>query len=170
MLKYTVLFMFLVLPLTSGCSVFMAASSSQEPDTAVYRVGTPQNILEEQLGRPISSIRSPRGRINTYQYFTNDKASPGRAATYALLDVLTLGIAEIFTTPIEALQGDKHTVEVSYDHNKRVTRVKHSHIEAPLPPPEEFLGLNKLGNKPETPVKAVSDNTTRARLPEPDEI
>ena len=55
-----------------------------------------------------------------YQFFTNDPASYERAAAYALLDTVTLGIAELFTTPIESLKGDKHTVTVVYDLNDRV--------------------------------------------------
>lgn len=170
-----VLFLLLALPLISGCSVIMAANSEGEPDLSVLRSGTPEAKVEEQLGKPISSIRHRTNKVNTYQYFTNDDPSFGRAATYVVLDIITVGVAEVITTPVEALQGDKHVIEVTFDLYNRVESVKKSFSEAPLPKPEKVLGLEKQpsAEPPITPV-AVDEKSippkARLKVPKPDEI
>ena len=81
--------------------------------------------------------------IRTYQFFTGDKASYQRAAVYTILDVLTIGAAEIFTTPVEALQGDKHVVYVVYDLNDKVEEINVRSSKAPLDTPEKMLGIDE---------------------------
>ena len=129
-----------VVALLGGCSVFMAASGSKEPDLASIRIGrSNRSQVEKQLGKPISFIRKGYGDEATYQYFTGDKPSYGRAAVYAGLDVVTLGLAELATSPIESLQGDKHTVVILYTPSGIVKDFKHEVMKAPLPPPEKLV-------------------------------
>lgn len=146
MKKLSTLVFLSIWPFCTGCSVILAASPSEEPNLQVLAVGTTETQVEEELGLPISSIRTRSGKINTYQYFSGDRESYGRAAAYTVLDVLTIGLAEIVTTPIEALQGDKHTVKITYNFNDCVTKVTQETLSAPLPNPNTLLGFEK---KPE---------------------
>ena len=127
----------------SGCSVVMAATASEEPNLTVLRKGTTRNALEAEIGKPIFSTRERTHDYATYQYFTGDEASYQRAAVYTVLDIVTVGVAEIFTTPIEALQGDKHVVRISYDLNDRVDSIHVSSSKAPLEKPEKMLGIDE---------------------------
>jgi hypothetical protein len=143
-MRHLVIFVSLcVLPLLSSCSVIMAASPSNEPSTDLFRSGTTRAAIEEEIGKPLSSHRERADYVCTYQYFTGDDHSYGRAAAYVVFDVLTVGIAEIFTTPVEALQGDKHVLTITYDVNERVKRVNEATTKAPLLKPEKMLGLEK---------------------------
>ena len=121
----------------------MAASSQEEPALDSLRIGATKKEVQAQLGRPITDFREPVGSVATYQYFSGDDASYQRAATYAVLDGVTLGLAELFTFPTEALQGTKHTVTIHYDRFDRVLRIKESVQEAPLDKPEKIIGLEK---------------------------
>ncbi|MCC6219941.1 MAG: hypothetical protein IT291_01730 [Deltaproteobacteria bacterium] len=128
----------------SGCSVFMAAHADKAPDDSVLRVGNPKSLVEAQFNNIISSHKTRSGSVTTYQFFTNDEKSYGRAATYAVVDIATLGLAEVFTTPVEALQGDKHVIVVTYDMNDRIRKVeRHQAVKALLPKPEKALGIEK---------------------------
>ena len=131
----------------SGCSVYMAATSPEQPQTEVLIPGSLRADVEKELGKPINYARNASGASAVYQYFGPDDISYGRAATYALADILTLGVAEAFTTPVESLQNDKHTVEVTYDRLGRVRSSFHRSMRAPLEKPERILGIEK---RPET--------------------
>ncbi len=50
-----------------------------------------------------------------YQYEVGNEPSAGRAVGHGVMDVLTLGLWEIIGTPIEAVQGDKYELTVTYD-------------------------------------------------------
>jgi len=63
--------------LLSGCSVFMAASSSKDLDLGTIHIGrTTRPQVEQLLGKPISFNRRNYGDEAVYQYFTGDEASP----------------------------------------------------------------------------------------------
>ena len=129
--------------LFSGCSPFMAASASKPPDLSVLSAGANRSEIDRELGKPISIIRRGPKVIATYQYFTGDEANYRRAALYAVLDGLTMGISELVTFPMEALQGDKNMVVVTYDHKGRLISTEQWMEEAPLPKPEKLVGLEE---------------------------
>lgn len=134
----------------NACSVFMAATSSDELNMSNIRVGATRAQIEHELGRPISFYRQPVGDVATYQILTGDKGDYQRAAAYALLDGLTLGIAEFATFPTEALQGDQNIFEVIYGQNGRARSVRHSIKKAPAAnPTEEFKEFKKKFNSNE---------------------
>ena len=141
MVKHLVLVL-LTLVSFPGCSVFMAASSSEAPDLSVLRSGATIKEVNQALGKPISFLRTDRGDIAVYQYFTGDKANYKRAATYAVLDGLTVGLAEVITSPAESLQGDKHVITVQYTRGGHLTAVSQSVKKAPLEAPEKIIEDN----------------------------
>ncbi|MBW7897419.1 hypothetical protein B188_04730 [Candidatus Brocadiaceae bacterium B188] len=99
----------------SGCSVGMALSGKKDPNLSVVRVGATRGEVELALGSPTRSATTPDGRrVDVYQYEIGNEPSAGRAVGHAVLDVFTLGLWEIAGTPIEALQGNKYEMTVTY--------------------------------------------------------
>ena len=129
----------------SACSVFSAVHVEEMPDLSVLRPGASQAMVETELTNRIKTVRMRHGKQVEYHFFSGDEPSYSRAITYAVLDAATLGLAEIATTPIESLQGNRHIVRVTYDRQDRVRFVEHLKIDAPLPKPEKALGLEVEG-------------------------
>jgi len=124
----------------SGCSVFMAASSNKDIDLSSIHAGSStRHDVDKILGKPIRFDRKSYGDEATYQYFTGDQASYGRAALYVGLDIITFGFAEIVTSPIESLQGDKHTLIITYAPNGVIREARHEVMKAPLQAPEKVV-------------------------------
>lgn len=103
-----------------GCSVGMAISGQKDPDLAVLQKGCERATVESQLGPATSMSPNPDGSYScTYDYEVGDEPSAGRAALHAGMDVLTLGIWEVFGTPLELMQGTKYRAVATYgDDNK----------------------------------------------------
>jgi hypothetical protein len=133
----------------SGCSVYMALSGGgEEPDWQVLQKGAPRDAVEQELGRPISDIRRSWGDEATYQFVTNFEPSYLRATGYVLVDIVTGGLAEIFTTPAEsinALQGNMNKVVVTYDIHGYVHNYRKESQRGPLPTVREALGFEPKG-------------------------
>ena len=101
---------------TSGCSVGMALSGDENPDLTVCRVGSQKSDIDRQLGPPTSVRTLPEGgQTCTYEYEIGDEPSAGRAVAHGAMDVLTFGLWEVVGTPVEALQGQKYQMTVTYD-------------------------------------------------------
>jgi hypothetical protein len=101
--------------IVSGCSVGMALSGQKEPDLAVCRVGASRSDMEVQLGRPTSVNSLPDGsQTCSYEYQVGNAPSAGRAVAHGAMDVLTFGLWEAVGTPVEALQGKKYMMTVTY--------------------------------------------------------
>jgi hypothetical protein len=105
----------------TGCSVGMAMSGKEPPNLSGFGIGSPRGQVELHMGQPTASTTMPDGsRIDTYTYELGNAPSPGRAAGYAVLDVLTLGLWELAGTPIEAFQGETRQLLVTYGADDRV--------------------------------------------------
>ena len=84
-------YLILLLLLTTGCSVGMALSGSDDPNLGAFRVGSTRGEVELQLGSPIDSVTNPNGnRTDIYEYERGNKPSAGRAVFHGLMDILTL--------------------------------------------------------------------------------
>lgn len=153
---------FLVLPFVlfglNACSVMMAATSQDAPNTSGLQAGAQRADIEKVLGRPTKQVREWTGVRATYQYMTNDQKNYKRAATYAVLDGLTLGAAELFTFGMEAVQGDRHEIEIFYDRSGRLISKKETVFKAPIDKPEKIFGIDEdapeTATKPQLPVKS----------------
>jgi hypothetical protein len=110
----------------SGCSVYMASHQPSEKNIALFKPGTPRSFLIAEFGQPASS-EAKNG--TTYEIFRftqgySGGAKAGRAFAEGVADVLTLGAAEIITTPVESIaDGNLTAYEVSYDSNNLVLAV-----------------------------------------------
>lgn len=123
-----------LLGLLTGCSVFMAASGSTTPDLSVLEPGTSRKVIERELGKPLKQRRLKWENEATYQFFTNDQPNYGRATSYAFLAGMTMGLSEFVTAPIEAVQGDRHEIVITYNRSNRLKKYRHEIFKAPIPP------------------------------------
>ncbi len=147
------LLVIIIFPFLTGCSVMMAAHGLNEPNLAVLQPGAPRAAVEQELTNPIQSERTRRGTRVTYQFFSNDKPSAQRAVIYGLIDIATLGLAELATSPLEAAQGNCEQVLVEYNSDDRLLSAKRITADADLPTPEALIGLKQT-------------NEIHARVPE----
>ena len=103
-------------PMLSGCSVGMAAAGKESPNLASCRVGATQAEIQAELGRPTSSRVLDNGdSVCTYEYEVGNDPSAARAVMHGGMDVLTLGLWELVGTPVEAAQGQRYEMTVTYD-------------------------------------------------------
>jgi len=102
----------------------MAAHGYPEPDLSVLQVGASRGEVELQPFTALKQTTDSRGYTTVvYEYYIGSEGSAGRAVGWAIADILTLGLAELVGTPVEAFVGEKYTVTVSYDEDARVASV-----------------------------------------------
>jgi hypothetical protein len=106
--------------LSSSCATSRALNRSTPKDLAVLQPGTPGDLVRTELGQPLPAL----GRQDC-DLFVFDEGSSGwryaRAVTYSVLDVVTLGLIEIVTYPLEAsLDQGKKRIRVCYDDEQKV--------------------------------------------------
>jgi outer membrane protein assembly factor BamE (lipoprotein component of BamABCDE complex) len=112
--------------LFSGCSVYMAAHQPTKKNVALFKVGTPRDVLIAEFGLPTSSeVRNGKTyEIFRFQQGYTEGAKAARALVEGTADVFTLGVTEVISTPVEAINDGSLTVyEVSYDSNNCVDQV-----------------------------------------------
>lgn len=109
--------------LTTGCSVYMAATQPGKKDLGVFSAGTPRKVVVAELGAPIDTKQHGPNTVDIYKFTQGYTGvwKGARAIGHGAADVLTLGLWEVVGTPIEgAASGTAMTVEVTYDQNERV--------------------------------------------------
>jgi hypothetical protein len=107
-----------------GCSVGMALSGKKEPNIGSIKVGSTRGEVEMHLGPPTTSSTLENGmRVDIYEYELGNEPSAGRAIAHGVMDILTLGLWEIVGTPIEAFQGEKRQITITYDNNDCVKSI-----------------------------------------------
>jgi outer membrane protein assembly factor BamE (lipoprotein component of BamABCDE complex) len=107
-----------------SCSVGMALSGKKEPNLGAIAVGSTRGEVEMHLGSPTASTTLEDGtRVDIYEYELGNEPSAGRAVGHGIMDVLTLGIWEVVGTPIEAVQGEKKQITITYDKNNCVKSI-----------------------------------------------
>lgn len=100
----------------SSCSVGMAMSGKKEPNLGMVKQGASRGEIELTLGSPNKTVTLEDGRrMDVYEYEIGNEKSTGRAAAHAVMDLLTFGLWEIIGTPMEAIQGDKRILNITYN-------------------------------------------------------
>jgi hypothetical protein len=116
---------FLLLGLSSGCSVGLALQETEEPNLDILEIGSMRSDIEKELGLPISEGISASGdKLYLYRYLEGDRAAYGRATLYVFLDVVTLGLWEIFGSNIESANGVYVDLAISYDSDERAGQIR----------------------------------------------
>nr|WP_314530256.1 hypothetical protein [uncultured Fusobacterium sp.] len=111
--------------LLQGCSAVMALSGGDNPDFKVIAKGSSKAQIEKQPIKAVFSETQKNGNtIVKYQYVTGKESSPGRAAAYIGLDLITLFISELFTMPAEiGRTGVDKNIFVEYNAQGEAIRV-----------------------------------------------
>ena len=112
--------------LLGGCSVYMAAHQPSEKNIALFKVGTSRDALIAEFGVPVTSgVRNGKKyEIYRFKQGYSQGAKTARALVEGTADVFTLGVTEVISTPVEAINdGDLQVYEVTYDSNDCVDQV-----------------------------------------------
>ncbi len=115
-----VLFVLVIAAATSACSINRALDEPHKKDYNVLQPGTSRDLVRAELGQPLVSVSHDDCDVFSFQ-----EGSSGwkymRAVSYGVLDVATLGAAELATNPTEAAVGkDKLRVRACYDARQNV--------------------------------------------------
>jgi len=116
----------IVLFLSSGCSVFMAANQPDKKNVDLFNVGTQRSMLLGEFGTPALSETRDGKDYDTFRFVQgySTGAKVGRAVFHGVADVLTIGLWEIVGTPTELVfDGDTMAFEVGYDAENKVDQV-----------------------------------------------
>lgn len=112
----------------TGCSVVQATSGPESKDFSVFEPGTERYMVLSELGKPVTTETDADG--NKYDIFKfkqgqHGAVKAGKAVAYGAAAVLTLGLSEIITSPVEgaAGKGAKMKMRVLYDKQDRVKEV-----------------------------------------------
>jgi hypothetical protein len=129
----------------SGCSVGMALSGNEQRDTSVFYNGAERSFVIAKVGLPDAEVQDKDGNwIDTYLIVQGNKPSAGRAIGHGAMDVLTLGLWEVFGTPIEAAAGkeQKGRFVIYYDKDQKIQKVERIHVESH--PVDEDTNLKQI--------------------------
>lgn len=102
-----------------GCSPVMEATRPTPVDTSQFAVGESRVQVVEAIGAPTASVKNGDQSCDVYKLYTRGPGGVGKgviAAGEGAADVVTLGLAEVLFTPLEAgTRNAKHTVTFCYD-------------------------------------------------------
>jgi hypothetical protein len=108
----------LVLALLPACSVVLEATQPDPVDMSQFSVGEDHTRIAAKLGAPAATMRQGQDSCDVYKLYTRGPGAAGKAtiaASEAVADVFTLGLAEVVTTPAEAAtRNSLHTVTMCY--------------------------------------------------------
>lgn len=128
--------LFVAISSGSGCSPGAAMRQPDKKDMNVLTPGTHRDLVIVELGSPMLSGKDYDVFAFIQGYGKGIKAA--RAITHAILDIGTLGLWEIFGTPIEgAATGEKIRVKVYYNSEQCVVRYEKLEIPQPREKEEE---------------------------------
>ena len=115
------------LALLQACAVGSALSTQRGTDTSGIKAGAPRSEVEQLVGAPQREWTTTEGvRYRLYSRLGDARPDAGVAATWAGMDIVTLGIVEM--VPLFAKQNayerrHQHPMAVSYDKDDRVIGV-----------------------------------------------
>ena len=108
----------------SGCSAVIARTGIEGTDLSRIRVGAARMDVEFVLGPPVSSVTDPDGTVRySYGYRAEFPPDKERAGTNAALAVVSLGLSELITTPLEVAKARTRTLKIVYGEDSRVVSV-----------------------------------------------
>jgi len=111
--------------LLTGCSVAMALHGQPEPNFKAFEVGSSRQIVEVQLGKPITSEMLEGGKKkDTYQYEMGNSPNGHRALMNLYIDLASLGLWELPGSIIEARMGNKEETRIIYSSDDRVVAIE----------------------------------------------
>ncbi len=104
---------------SGGCSPVMEATRPTPVDTSQFAIGESRFQVIQAIGAPTANVKNGDQSCDIYKLYTRGPGGVGKgviAAGEAAADVVTLGLAEVLFTPLEAAtMNAKHTVTFCYD-------------------------------------------------------
>ncbi|MDT7042584.1 hypothetical protein [Candidatus Nitronereus thalassa] len=156
----------LVLLFSSGCSVAMALNGKPQPNFEAFEVGSKRQMVELQLGTPVSSEPLEGGRHrDAYQFEMGNSPNGHRALWNLYMDFATFGIWEIPGTVIEGVMGEEELTYIVYDQNDRVVSIEGYTPPKPSPALQEAIAAQKgLSRHPiEQTEKSSQESSSEAQ-------
>ncbi len=99
-------------------------------DLSQFAVGESRVQVIEQIGAPTAQVKDADNSCDVYKLYTRGPGPVMKGAIAvgeAAADVVTLGLAEVLFTPIEAAtRNSKHTVMMCYDKDNKLAAVRES--------------------------------------------
>jgi len=139
----------LIMSMTQGCSVVKATSGPESKDLSVLEKGTDRYEVIAELGQPLMTENDEDGhKVDLFKFMQgqNAAAKAGKGVVYGVMAVGTLGLSEVFTSPLEGSVGSgaEMQIKVVYNDQNRVDAV------------------NVLKDERWIPVQKVSDGGTES--------
>lgn len=110
--------------LSSGCSLYMSARLPEKKNLAILNSGTDRDLLIAEFGVPVYSEKlanDDKKEIYSFVQGYGKAARFGRTFWHGTADVASLGLWEIFGTPIEStFNGKKMSISVIFDANNKL--------------------------------------------------
>lgn len=114
----------------AACSPVMESNRPDPIDLKQFVVGEERTKVITVIGAPLTNFQEAGNACDVYQLYTDGPGSGGKvaiAAGEAVVDVFTLGLAEVIFTPVEAgTKNAKHTVTFCYGTDNMLVSVKQS--------------------------------------------
>lgn len=111
----------------AGCSAYKASTQPDKKNLSLLEPGTARSLLIAEFGAPIHTEVRDGNRQDIFRFIQGyGKANKGaRAVGHGVATVATLGLWEVFGTPIEGtFDGTKQGYLVIYDENDTAIEVK----------------------------------------------
>jgi hypothetical protein len=120
-------FVGVLLLMTTGCSVYMAAHQPKAKDLSVLTPGTLRGQVIAELGAPVwtGEMGGDKADVFSFTQGYSTGAKTARALFHGVSDVFSLGLWEVISTPGEMIfSGTDMKIEVRYDKDDKVKSVK----------------------------------------------
>lgn len=102
----------------------MEATRPTPVDTSQFAVGESRVQVVEAIGAPTANVKNGDQSCDVYKLYTRGPGGVGKgviAAGEGAADVVTLGLAEVLFTPLEAgTRNAQHTVTFCYDKDEKL--------------------------------------------------
>jgi hypothetical protein len=112
----------------SACSPFMEFNRPDPIDLTQFKVGQEHVQVIKALGPPLTNVKLGDNACDIYQLFTHGPESGGKTAIAigeGVVDVFTLGLAEIVFTPTEiATKNGKYPVTMCYGQDDKLVSIE----------------------------------------------
>lgn len=127
-----------------GCSVVKATSGPENKDLSVLEKGTDRFEVIAELGQPLMTENDEEGhKVDLFKFKQgqNAAAKAGKGVVYGVMAVGTLGLSEVFTSPLEGSVGGGAEMQVKVVYNDQ----------------NQVDGVNVLKDERWIPVQKVSE-------------
>lgn len=113
----------------SACSAVQATKGPESKDFSVLEKGTERYKVLAEFEQPIVTETAPDGRkYDVFKFYQGQHGAvkAAKAVTYGAAAVVTLGLSELVTTPLEGTAGSGAEIKlrVLYDSDDRVDEVE----------------------------------------------